>query len=161
MKLISIIAFLLLTSNLCSQNKLSFSERKKSDKTILISTLAEKIINKDDSIDNLDWSISKHYELQNNLRMYEADIDNSKNKIDYYIDKRILKSEKIIYSIHFYLNENEEQHSKIYFLFKNQNSDIVEEIKIDNKDIIEKMKKEWYKQMGNDTPPPPSPPSKN
>jgi uncharacterized membrane protein len=159
MKYIITILLTIFTSNIFSQNILSLSNNENREKTELIKDIANLLTSKYDTINNLSWSNLKSKEVLDQLKKFQRDIVNSENEIDYYIENNVGKLGQISYSIHFYIKENEDQHSKIYFLFKNNLSTRVDDLLIDDKDIIDAMKKEWHDSMGDDIPPPPLPPS--
>lgn len=150
------------------QSKRSFYEEELSKETLFISELAEKIVNKKDSIFSINLQFMRDsLGIKNKLRKFEKEIETFEKEIDFYIDKKVFISKNKLYTIHFFILENEEQFSKIYFLFKplsdkNLDDFKIEEIKIDNREVIQRMKIEWYNQNGDfNIPPPPLPPSNN
>lgn len=160
-----LISIFLYSLNLTCQNESSFHNEKWSNERKLVFEFAQRIISKKDTINRINYVKSDSLELVYNLRKFEIEIESSKEIIDYYIHKTVLKSRDKFFSIHFFTKENEEQFSKIYLKFKNNGDNskevTIEEIKIDSNKTIEKMKEEWKNQMGNDIPPPPLPPSNN
>jgi hypothetical protein len=160
MKSILVIIVFFTSINFHSQNKLRFVEAEESQSTSLVKSIIQQIVVKDNAIDSLYW-----YKGEDSMGFFEKltkfknDIINSENSIDYYIEKDVFDSGNTQYSVHFYLIEGEEQHSKIYFLFTTSSKEITK-LKIDDKNIIQEMKDEWHVQVGKDIPPP-LPPSED
>ncbi|MDE3743623.1 hypothetical protein [Maribacter polysaccharolyticus] len=156
MKYQILLIFGLLTTTLHSQNSFTSNEKRDSILFKNIKDLAISVSDKQMKLDKLVWYHSDStLSMRKSLKRFKRDLHKSKQTMDYYFDRNISKTGYIQYSVHFYVKNNNEQHSKIYVGYKPDEL-IADYIQIDTKDDINLMKAEWRSQV-SDIPPPPFP----
>jgi len=131
----------LITANIYSQERKKLFQDEFAPFTLLCKKIGDSIIKKTAELKLSEWyEGSENEKINSNILKLKTDINKSKLNVTYWI--MIMNEDPLIYTIHFGNNTTKEEFGQLYFVFKNRDNTLVDNVNFISKNEMEKIESE-------------------